>query len=153
MEGFKLVTQDDTGSNPLGICALSPNPKNEYLVFPSFKPGTIQLVNLRNVNQQRSTAPATINAHESDIFKLAIDNQATKIATGSVKGTLIRVFDTQTKKLLMELRRGQHFAQLFSLRFSPDSNYLSCSSDQGTLHVFNVDSSKRDEMQRAPMRL
>jgi WD40 repeat protein len=113
MDGFKLVTHEETGNNPLGLCALSQNPKNEYLTFPSFKPGTIQLVNLRNVNQQRSIAPSTINAHESEIVKLTMDNQATKIATGSIKGTLIRVFDTQTKKMIFELRRGQHFAQLF----------------------------------------
>jgi WD40 repeat protein len=89
MDGFKLVTQEETGLNPLGLCALSPNPKNEYLVFPSFKLGTIQVVNLRNVNQQRSIAPATINAHESDVVKLAIDNQGSKIATGSTKVCLI----------------------------------------------------------------
>lgn len=80
---FKLVTYEETGNNPFGLCALSPNPKNEYLVFPSFKIGTIQVVNLRNVSHQRSIAPATIPAHESDVVKLAIDNQATKIATGS----------------------------------------------------------------------
>lgn len=113
MDGFKLLTHEETGNNPQGLCALSPNPKHEYLTFPSFKPGTIQLVNLRNVNQQRSIAPSTINAHESEIVKLTMDNQATKIATGSIKGTLIRLFDTQTKKMIFELRRGQHFAQLF----------------------------------------
>lgn len=89
MSDFKLVTYEETGNNPSGLCALSPNPKNEYLVFPSFKIGAIQVVNLRNVNQQRSIAPATIPAHESDIVKLAIDNQATKIATGSTTVILV----------------------------------------------------------------
>jgi len=135
---FGLVTHDETGVNPLGLCALSPSPKNEFLVFPSSKLGSIQVVNLRNVSQSISTAPTTIDAHDSEIVKLAIDNQATKIATGSVKGTVIRVYDTQTKAKIFELRRGAHGAQLFCFRFSPDSSYLACCSDQGTIHVFSV---------------
>ncbi|KAI6188083.1 hypothetical protein M3Y98_00315300 [Aphelenchoides besseyi] len=113
MDTFELAAHDETGINPQGLCALSPSPKSEYLVFPSFKPGSIQVLNLRNASQYRSSAPVTIYAHETEIAKIAIDNQATKIATGSIKGTVIRIFDTQTKALLFELRRGTHLAQLF----------------------------------------
>ncbi len=52
-----------------------------------------KVVNLRNVSQSRSTAPATIDAHDSEIVKLAIDNQATKIATGSIKVAEFLIFD------------------------------------------------------------
>jgi len=145
MGNFELAAHDETGLNVLGLCALSPNPKDEYLVFPSFKAGSVQVVNLRNVSQSRSAAPATIDAHESEIAKLAIDNQATKIATGSVKGTVIRIFDTQSKAKLFELRRGAHSAQLFCFRFSPDSSYLACCSDQGTIHVFSVTHTHKDK--------
>ncbi|KAI6235487.1 hypothetical protein M3Y95_00056700 [Aphelenchoides besseyi] len=144
MDTFELAAHDETGTNPQGLCALSPSPKSEYLAFPSFKPGSIQILNLRNASQYRSSAPSIIFCHETEIAKIAIDNQATKIATGSIKGTVIRIFDTQTKALLFELRRGTHLAQLFCFRFSCDSSYLACSSDQGTIHIFSV-SNKPDE--------
>ncbi|CAD5215014.1 unnamed protein product [Bursaphelenchus okinawaensis] len=134
--GFSIVRHEETGQNPFGLAALSPSPKNEYLVYPSLKPGSIQVVNLQFASQKRSSAPSTIFAHESAISKIAIDNQATKIATGSVKGTVIRIFDTQSKAKIFELRRGAHAVQLFCFRFSPSSSYLACCSDKGTIHVF-----------------
>ncbi|CAD5220893.1 unnamed protein product [Bursaphelenchus xylophilus] len=133
---FSLIRHEETGQNPGGLVALSPSPKNEYLVFPSLKPGSIQVVNLQFASQKRSSAPSTIFAHESAISKIAIDNQATKIATGSVKGTVIRIFDTHSKAKIFELRRGAHAVQLFCFRFSPSSSYLACCSDKGTIHVF-----------------
>lgn len=36
-----------------------------------------------------------------------------KVATASVRGTLIRVFDTTRKTLLVELRRGSDPATLY----------------------------------------
>lgn len=59
-----------------------------------------------------------------------------QVATASRKGTLLRVWDVQQRRLLAELRRGSDTAVLYCIAFSPDSTYLCCSSDKGTIHVF-----------------
>lgn len=53
-----------------------------------------------------SSAPVWIPAHCSELGCLALNQQGTRIATASTKGTLIRVWDSISKNILVELRRG-----------------------------------------------
>ncbi|KAH7727288.1 WD repeat domainX-linked 1 [Aphelenchoides avenae] len=139
MRTFEWIRNEESGANPHGVAALSPDPKMEFLAFPGSKMGSIQLVNLQNASQFRSSAPSTIFAHESSVVKVVLNNQASKVATGSEQGTLVRVFDTRTKVRLMEFRRGSDSANLYCMRFSLDSAYLAVSSDKGTIHVFSLE--------------
>merc|ERR1712141_854776 len=58
------------------------------------------------------------------------------IASASVKGTLIRIWDTVRKIMLVELRRGSDNAVIYCINFSLGDEWLCCSSDKGTVHVF-----------------
>lgn len=82
----------------------------------------------------------------------------TMVATASAQGTLVRVWDSVRRHLLVELRRGADPATLywynvlrnkfkliilkylfcffFSITFSRDSEFLCASSDKGTVHIF-----------------
>lgn len=60
-----------------------------------------------------SSAPVTINAHQGELACLAVSQQGVMVATASTKGTLIRVWDTTKKVLLIELRRGSDLATLY----------------------------------------
>lgn len=60
------------------------------------------------------------------------------IATASATGTLIRIWDTKRLIKLAELRRGTDTAVIYSINFSYDSEYLCCSSDKGTVHIFGL---------------
>lgn len=126
----------DTRENPKGLCELCPNPDRPLLVFPAHKCGSIQLVDLTKRQPDTSSAPVTVNAHQGELACLAVNQQGTQVATASEKGTLIRVFDTQTRNLLVELRRGADPATLYCINFSPDSAFLCVSSDKGTVHIF-----------------
>uniref|UniRef100_A0A914ZJW8 WD repeat domain phosphoinositide-interacting protein 4 n=1 Tax=Parascaris univalens TaxID=6257 RepID=A0A914ZJW8_PARUN len=134
----KLIRTEETTYNPLGLAALSADTKSEFLVFPGHKIGSVQLVNLQSLTVASSPSPLTINAHQSEVVRLALNNQATLLATGSAKGTVIRVFDTRTRNILSEFRRGADPANLHCLRFSPCSSFLAVSSDKGTIHIFTV---------------
>jgi len=61
------------------------------------------------------------------------------VATASDKGTLIRIFDVETGDLRQELRRGIDRAEIYHLAFHPESKWLACSSDKGTIHIFSLE--------------
>lgn len=60
-----------------------------------------------------SCAPVWISAHKGEIACVAFNQEATKIATASVQGTLIRVWELATKAKLLELRRGTDPATIY----------------------------------------
>jgi WD40 repeat protein len=128
----------DTRDNPRGLCEVCPSLDNQILIFPGYKCGSLQLVDLSLTERAQSTAPNTIAAHESDVAAIAINQQGTLVATASKKGTLIRVFSVQTKRQTTELRRGADTAMLYCVSFSHDSAFLCSSSDKGTIHIFAI---------------
>jgi len=73
----------------------------------------MNLQDLSNTEVGTSSAPVTINAHQGELACLAVNQQGTMIATASSKGTLIRVWDTVRKLLIVELRRGSDPATLY----------------------------------------
>lgn len=128
----------DTRDNPRGICEVSPFPSSErqLLVFPGYKCGSIQIVDLATTEHSSSSAPVTIAAHQTEIAIVALNHDGLLVATASKKGTLIRVFDTVSTTQLVELRRGTDPATLYCINFSNDSDFLCASSDKGTIHIF-----------------
>ncbi|XP_069785341.1 WD repeat domain phosphoinositide-interacting protein 4 isoform X3 [Narcine bancroftii] len=126
----------DTRDNTRGLCDLCPSIEKQLLVFPGHKCGSLQIVDLSNTKPGISSAPFTINAHQSEIACIALNQHGSVVASASRKGTLIRLFDTQTKEKLVELRRGTDPATLYCINFSHDSSFLCASSDKGTVHIF-----------------
>lgn len=139
----KLFTCD-TWDNPRGLCQVTPSAAAErhLLVFPGQRCGAIQLVDLSATVPSSSMSPVTIAAHQTDIACIALNQEGTMLATASQKGTLIRVFDTLKRNLVVELRRGADHATLYCINFSQDSEYLCASSDKGTVHIFALRNTK-----------
>ncbi|XP_004874188.2 WD repeat domain phosphoinositide-interacting protein 4 [Heterocephalus glaber] len=126
----------DTRDNPGGLCDLCPSLEKQLLVFPEHKCGSLQLVDLASTKPGTSSAPFIISAHQSDVACVSLNQPGTVVASASQKGTLIRLFDTQSKEKLVELRRGTDPATLYCINFSHDSSFLCSSSDKGTVHIF-----------------
>ncbi|TMS36120.1 hypothetical protein L596_003369 [Steinernema carpocapsae] len=129
----------DISYNADGVMALCTDPKSELLAYPGFNQGTVQLVNVGNVTTTTSISPTGIQAHKSQVTQMTLNVQGTMLATGSVKGTIIRVFDTNKRTELFSFRRGIDTCSLSSLRFSPCLSFLAVSSDKGTIHVFELE--------------
>lgn len=133
----KLFTCD-TWDNPKGLCQVSPvaSCERHLLLFPGQRCGSVQILDLCTNEPGTSLCPVTINAHQSELACLALNQHGTLLATASIKGTLIRVFDTLQKNLVVELRRGADPATLYCINFNRDSEFLCVSSDKGTIHIF-----------------
>ena len=47
----------------------------EFMVFPGYKTGSLQIVNMSTTEQHVSSAPVTINAHQNELCCIAINQQ------------------------------------------------------------------------------
>lgn len=138
------LTSFETRDNPRGICEISPASDRQLLAFPAAGnvPGKLQLVDLATDHGSASKSPVTINAHKNELACIALNQNGTLVATASKKGTLVRVFDITTKKLIVELRRGADPATLYCINFSLNDDFLCVSSDKGTVHIFAIKDTK-----------
>lgn len=145
---LKLLDQIETISNPKGLCALCPYTPSTVLVCPAIQKGHVRC-------ELYDTGKTTfIPAHESNLAALALNSDGTRVATASDKGTLVRVWSTATGALLQELRRGSDRADIYCLTFSPTTEWLACSSDKGTVHIFSLTGARtpgKTESKSAPL--
>ena len=134
-----IHTIRDIPSNPRGLCALSIDNDKSYLAYPgSSQVGEVQIFDTINLR-----AVTMIPAHDSPLASIAFDSSGSKLATASEKGTVIRVFTIPNGKRVFEFRRGvRRNAAIYSLSFSPDSQYLSASSNLETIHIFRLEAPK-----------
>lgn len=79
-----------------------------------------------------------IQTHDGPLSCISLNLDGSLLATASIKGTLIRIFNTKTCEKIQEFRRGSTFAEIYSLHFDEYSNWLVCCSSQGTLHIFKI---------------
>lgn len=123
-----LLARHDTTDNPLGLCEMS----ERHIAFPGRTAGQVQLVEIATSNI------SIIPAHSASLVAIRFSPDGLLLATASEKGTIIRVWVTNTGARIAELRRGWDPATIFSLGFSPSGAMLACTSDKGTLHVYDV---------------
>ncbi|CAG5075229.1 Similar to wdr45: WD repeat domain phosphoinositide-interacting protein 4 (Danio rerio) [Cotesia congregata] len=112
----RLLTLE-TRDNPKGLVEVATlaTAHKQLLAFPGHKLGSVQL---------------------GSLACLAVNPNGTMVATASAQGTLVRVWDSVRRQLLVELRRGADPATLYCITFSRDSEFLCMSSDKGTVHIF-----------------
>ncbi|XP_042395429.1 autophagy-related protein 18a-like [Zingiber officinale] len=129
---LKLIHQIETVPNPKGLCAVSQQQGSLVLVCPGGQKGQVR------VEHYGSRRTKFIMAHDSRIACFALSQDGRLIATASSKGTLVRIFSTVDGTLIQEVRRGADRAEIYSLAFSSDMQWLAVSSDKGTVHVFSL---------------
>jgi WD40 repeat protein len=61
------------------------------------------------------------------------------MATASEKGTLIRLFLTETGNIIQEIRRGKETALIKDICFDNFNNFIACCSDRGTVHIWSFE--------------
>ena len=126
-----MIEVIETCPNPKGLAAVSPSKEVCILACPDKKLGLVRVVHF-----DKGSKIQIINAHQSSISAIVLNHEGNLLATASDKGTLVRLFETQTGEQLQELRRGSDHAEIYSLSFDLNSTLLACTSDKGTIHIF-----------------
>ncbi|PIN18683.1 putative WD40 repeat protein [Handroanthus impetiginosus] len=129
---LKLLYQIETLSNPRGLCSLSHHLNTSVLACPGLRRGQVRVEHF-GLNMTK-----LINAHDSKIACLTLTLDGLLLATASIKGTLIRIFNTLDGACLQEVRRGTDRADIYSIALSPNVQWMAVSSDKGTVHIFNL---------------
>lgn len=109
------------------------------MASPNIQTGTVHFTRFREGKMIEGERPLVISAHNGAIACITLNRDGSILATTSDKGTLIRLFNTQTGEKISELRRGSEPALIKHLSFEWDSGaYISCCSDKNTIHVFKT---------------
>lgn len=125
------------------------------MAFPGRQAGQIQIVRLPPLASSILPLPpapshdptaspfpsvSIIVAHNTSLSSLATTPSGSLIATASVTGTLVRVWNPSSSRLVKELRRGTDSAEIFGIAFRSDGGGLCVSSDKGTVHIWDLNS-------------
>ena len=135
---LSFLTQFSTAANPTGLAAM--NATSPLLeLFPAAAQGCL-LLRTETIDESGASAASerTIGAHNGPLACIATTLDGKLVATASEKGTLIRVWDTETGAMVKELRRGAENARVWCMCFSHDGTMLAVSSSRGTCHIFGI---------------
>ena len=87
---------------------------------------------------RRKNRCLSISAHQRGIGKIAISNDGQYIATTSINGIIIKIFNLLNGNLITEFRRGSFSKTISYLGFSESNDYLLCGTINGSVHLFNI---------------
>ncbi|OQV17177.1 putative WD repeat domain phosphoinositide-interacting protein 2 [Hypsibius exemplaris] len=129
-----IHTIPDVHSNPAHLYAMATYELRSFLAYPcDLASGDVVVYDLDCFKERHR-----VHAHRIPIAALCLNEQVTRLATSSTKGTVVRVFDTATGRKLHEFRRGIRAVAVHCLAFSSNGEYLGCSSEHETVHLFRV---------------
>ncbi|KAI0265191.1 WD40-repeat-containing domain protein [Gloeopeniophorella convolvens] len=154
-ESVKRYGEWETYDNTRGVIAIATGAYSTLLAAPARQPGHVQFIHLPPcpppvpVGPPPSILPrppppttkhphSVIVAHNTALTTIAVTPSGRLLATTSVRGTLVRVWDTATGKQIRELRRGSDQAEIYGVAFRPDEAEICVWSDKGTIHIFSL---------------
>ena len=136
IKNMKIIKEIPTRNNKEGIGTISSNLDKYILSWPSFGQGEIEIKDFQDI--KINSPNIKIKAHSSEINYIKLNNDGTKLASSSVNGTIIRIFDVINRQIIQEFKRGNGNAKIYSINFSDDNNILGITSDHGTAHIFLI---------------
>lgn len=79
-----------------------------------------------------------IEAHKGPIAALTLSSDGKLLGTASTKGTIIRVFCTETGRKMNQFRRGTYPTKIYHMNFSNDNRFLVVTGATKTVHIFDL---------------
>ena len=92
---------------------------------------------------QKQYEKKTIDAHESNIIFMAINNEGTLLVSASEKGQYLRIFNTSNGDLLGELKRGKK-TKIISMAFENNNAMIGYINDIGKIYIYDITEIKKE---------
>ena len=127
---FQNIDSIETFENSKGIFAYTQDLKIDLIAFPYKAIGYVKLKSYTN------NETILINAHQSNLIYIALSNEGKYLATASERGTVIRLFNTNTGEYIHEFRRGEDSCEIYYLTFDMNTKYLALTCSTSTVHIF-----------------
>jgi len=110
---------------------------------PSDQKGYVSLIKFDSTTNDSAGHFTEFRAHEGTLRCMCFARKnKLLLATASDTGTIIRVFEISlskgSPKQILEFRRGIDSADIYSMSFSPNGNYLLVNSDKFDVHFFAI---------------
>ena len=157
LQTMKTVEIILTIDNPDGVGTISSAIDKYILSWPDLAKGKIALKDFSELKSSSVTLSAlsheqnslfkqklSFRVHESGISLLKLNDDGSKLATASKRGTIIRIIDTINACVIQELKRGNGESKIYSINFSYDNNFVGITSDHGTAHIFVINKNKAE---------
>ena len=103
---------------------------NNFLVY-SNNNGYINIYNCDTHNNK------LIKNHDNNIQFIKVSNNNKYIASVSINGNVIKLYDYEKNKIIKLFYRGFYNSTINSLEFDKNDNYLFCYSEY-TIHIFSI---------------
>lgn len=119
--------------------ALSPNMTDSnacVIAFPEKPAGRVGIVDFSRGKD--NPQKAYVNTHTDELAQIKLSQDGTIMATCSVKGIIICIWDTEKAEMLQEIYRGILVAHITDLTIDKSNMMLACASDQGTINMFKL---------------
>jgi len=87
----------------------------------------------------------SVKAHQGAVSCLSLSQDGSMVATASVKGTLVRVFDTKEGTLLYEFRRGTSASDINNIGFNCQGDLLMATTSSGTVHIYRLNKKSQNK--------
>lgn len=143
---YEKIDSIKTCQNRNGIFGISLDPKITTIAYTSNDIGKL-VIKYYDERKDDNYKMNEINAHQTEITALTMNYDGTLVASSSERGTIIKIFRTKDGALIQELRRGTEPAEIYCLAFDLKSQYIACSSNKGTIHIFNIKNGETQEVQ------
>ena len=129
---FEIIDVFDTFENPKGLISISYDIGSTVVAYPDKEIGCVR------VKWYEKSVTSLISSHENAISYISLSNDGRLLATSSERGTLIRVYESETGTFLQEFRRGKEKAEINYICFGHSHQFVSATSDRGTIHVWSL---------------
>lgn len=134
LSDLRLLDSFDTFPNPHGLLSVV---GDTDVMIATLGVRSGEVVIKRYAANMASTYVVNV-CHENEIRCVQFSLDGRFLATASAKGTLVRVWTTDSFQKVKEVRRGSEKADIQSIAFSLDSSIIAVTSSRKTLHVFYV---------------
>ena len=138
MQTFENIEIIYTRENPKGLFGIN---DYEYKIIIAYlqaydnennHKGSVMI---KNYERQKGIQ---IIAQEDSITYLSLNHEGTLLATSNEKGTIIKIHNCINGDLLSQFKRGKEKAEIHYICFDIFSNFLSVTSDRGTIHIWSL---------------